>query len=140
MLTRAGFLLDANLDVPVEADEEQQQAFEGKAGETPVHDGRDLGLIELEQLGGFGLGQVALADNLGDLARQGRLDQTLLRFGQTEIGKDVAGTLFAHAIFTHDPYPFSSASALCNRFLISSISGCGVSLPRFDFFWKAWST
>jgi hypothetical protein len=102
----------------------------------------NIRLLQPKHISSLGLGKLPTFDDPADFANKLGLEKLFFRVGKTKIGKDVAAACGHFFVVAHDlrRFPWFSwcASASFNRALISSISRFGVSIPFFDFFWKAW--
>ena len=88
------FFLDADFNVAVEGQKEDQQPLHGEAVQASVHNRRHFGLIDAQEFGGVRLGQVAVSQYPGDVSRQFDFCQAPFRKGQSQVGKDVAAAFF----------------------------------------------
>ena len=62
--------------------------------QTAAHHGRDVRLLDTENLTSSGLSQATLLDETIDLQRQPGLDFLALRVGKSEVSKDIAAAFF----------------------------------------------
>jgi hypothetical protein len=85
-----GSALDRDLDVLPERGQKAHQALAGEVGAPPVEQRRDLGLVDAHERRGRHLGQATAPDDLPDMARELRLGQLFLGFGEPQIGEHVA--------------------------------------------------
>src|ERR1035437_2410308 len=85
---------DNDVHVASKCTEEADQPLDGEAGELASHQGRHLGLIDTQHLGGLGLSEGALFDETVDLEGELCFGVRLLRLGYADVGKDVAAADF----------------------------------------------
>ena len=81
-----------DLHVAAECVQEPKQPVDRETRELATHQGRDLGLVDTEDDGGLGLGQLSFGDHVSDSLNQLGLGQALLGVGNFEVGKDIAAT------------------------------------------------
>src|SRR5438105_3510324 len=73
--------------------EPTEQALRRKAGQAPVQEVGDLRLVDAHQVCGRGLRELAPRDRAGDLGREARLEEPLLRPREPQVGKHIATAL-----------------------------------------------
>ena len=80
-----------DVHVLAERGEAAEQPVAGETGQPSVHQRGDFRLIEPDQPGGLGLGEVPTFDRVADVDGKLGLRQFLLRFGDSEISEHIAG-------------------------------------------------
>src|SRR2546425_1137304 len=106
--------LYGDLHVLAESGEKVHEALGGKGAGPIAHQGRDMRLLNAENLAGIGLLEAPFFDEAVNLKREPRFQELLLGMGQTEVGKNVA------AAFLHLYGPFGSRSHVSSAFLCES--------------------
>jgi hypothetical protein len=72
-----------DLDVLAQLGQELHEALGRKDPRPVAHQGRDVRLLDAEDLAGLGLGQPTILDQLVDLQREARLQQLLFGMGRS---------------------------------------------------------
>lgn len=75
------------------------ETLDGEGAGAVSHQGRDVGLLEAENLPSLGLGEAALLDDPLNLQRESRLQKLLFRMGKAEVGEHIPAALFALILF-----------------------------------------
>ena len=98
---------DDDLNVLAKSGEKVHEAFDGKGTGTIAHQGRDVRLLNAENLPGFGLLEAAFFNEAVNLQRQSGFQELLFGVRETEISKDIAsafvcsgGSLCSHSHFS----------------------------------------
>lgn len=123
------------LDVAPEQYEKPDKSIEREPTKPASSQSRDFRLVDFKQRGGGRLRQSAPLDDCPNLPGQLGLGQRFRRLRVPQVRKNVAAANDV-SLLCHPPHssPSLMASANLRRRLISSISACGVAIPRFDFF------
>jgi hypothetical protein len=128
-----------DLDILIERHQEAQKALNGKLPEfSPQHFG-NVGLANAKQLCGLNLFETALFQDRIDLEYKLRLNEVLLRIRHADVLEHIAAPEFM-SLFADSLVSLAICSASRSRRLIISRPRRDVSLPVFDFFWKACRT
>ena len=83
-----------NLHVLPKGGEKVYEAFDREGAGTVAHQGGDIGLLDAEDVPGFGLDKAARLDEAVDLQSEPCFQEFLFGMGKTEIGKHIPATLF----------------------------------------------
>ena len=81
---------DGDFNVLSESRQELDQPANGEVSGPVANERRHMGLLDAENSGGLRLREATAFDDAGDLQRQPRFHQFLIRVGQAEIGEYVA--------------------------------------------------
>jgi hypothetical protein len=90
LTTRSRRAFYDDLDVSAKQGQEVHEPLGGEAGKLTPQKARNLGLIDLQYVGGASLSESPRANSLGDTDREIGFRETLFRVGQTDVGEDVA--------------------------------------------------
>jgi hypothetical protein len=94
-----------DLNVAAEQRQEVHESLGGETGKLTPQKTRNLGLIDLEYMGGASLREPPRANGLGYADRKVGLSETLFGFRQTDVGEDVPAAVFDLNFLAHARYP-----------------------------------
>ena len=82
--------VDGYLDVLTEKQEEAHEPLEGESGQAATQEHGDLWLVDSQEFGGPGLGELAFLNEHRDLVGQFGLGERLFGVGNAEVGEDIS--------------------------------------------------
>src|SRR5713226_9756510 len=101
--------LYGDLDVLAEGGEKVHETLDGKRTGAVAHQGRNVRLLDAENLAGFGLLEAAFFDEAVNLQRKLGFQELLFGMGETEVGKNISTTFFRPDRFSWSGSHVSSA-------------------------------
>ena len=82
--------LHGDLHVLAEGGEKVHEALDGKGTGAVAHQGRNVRLLDAEDLAGFGLLEAPFFDEAINMQRQRGFQELLFGMGETEVGKNIS--------------------------------------------------
>src|SRR5580704_1437857 len=105
--------LEGNLHVLAQSGEKVHEAFDGKGTRTIAQQGRNVRLLDAQNLSSFGLPEATLFNDAVDLQRELCFQKLLFGVGQTEVSKNIPTAFYC------------LGGSFCSRSHVSSAFPCG---------------
>jgi hypothetical protein len=105
--------LEGNLHVLAQSGEKVHEAFDGKGTRTIAQQGRNVRLLDAQNLSSFGLPEATLFNDAVDLQRELCFQKLLFGVGQTQVSKNIPTAFYC------------LGGSFCSRSHVSSAFPCG---------------